>query len=75
MFSKFEVSDEQIEELNSLLAEINAKLVDLLPKVHDINNAELGDLIEQEMHKTSEAIESAVAKLEVIYCFIKFTLR
>ncbi len=42
------------------------ELTDLLPKVHDINNAEIGDLIDQEMHKTSEAIESAVAKLELL---------
>ena len=44
-------------------------LKDLLPKVHDISNQEIGDLIEQEMHNTSEAIEAAVAKLEVSYFF------
>ncbi len=36
-----------------------------MPKVHDINKQEIGDLIDQEMHNTSEAIEAAVAKLEV----------
>jgi len=40
-------------------------LYELLPKVHDINKQEIGDLIDQEMHNTSEAIEAAVAKLEV----------
>ena len=38
---------------------------ELLPKIHDINKKEIGDLVEQEMHNTSQAIEEAVAKLEV----------
>ncbi len=66
MLKKGEPSQAQIQELNDLMAKINSELTDLLPKVHDINNAEIGDLIDQEMNKTSEAIESAVLSLELL---------
>ena len=70
-------SNEELENGNSselknfkeTMNEIVQTLKELLPKVHDISKEEIGDLIEQEMHNTSEAIEAAVAKLEVIRYF------
>jgi huntingtin interacting protein 1 len=68
-----DVSEEE-RKLNDLIKKVMHTLTDLLPKVHDINKEEIGDLIDQEMQKTSEAIESAVAKLEVssLYIFYAF---
>ena len=62
-----DINSEEAKELDSTVDKILQILKELLPKVHDINKEELGDLIDQEMHKTSEAIEAAVAKLEVMY--------
>lgn len=42
-------------------------LNELLPKVHDISKEEIGDLVEKEMQNTTQAIEAAVAKLEVTF--------
>ena len=55
----------ETKELKKIIENIVKKLNDLLPKVHDINKEEIGDLVDQEMQNTSEAIEAAVAKLEV----------
>lgn len=66
MQNKENLSEAETLKLTTVMTEVHAKLTDLLPKVHDINKAEIGDLIDQEMHKTSEAIESAVAKLEML---------
>lgn len=60
-----------VNQYKSNLSELNdiklKKLLDLvhelLPKIHDISKEEIGDLVEQEMHNTSQAIEDAVAKL------------
>lgn len=55
---------------SAILNQINEiYLYELLPKVQDINKQEIGDLIDQEMHNTSEAIEAAVARLEVKFKF------
>lgn len=51
--------------LDETITKMMKILNDLLPKVHDISKEEIGDLVEQEMHNTTEAIEAAVAKLEV----------
>lgn len=57
-------NDSDVQELDDIIKKINKILNELLPKVYDINKDEIGDLIEQEMHNTSQAIEDAVAKLE-----------
>lgn len=57
-------NDSHVQQLDEMIKKINQILNELLPKVYEINKEEIGDLIEQEMHKTSQAIESAVAKLE-----------
>jgi hypothetical protein len=69
-----ELGKERGQKLDETMVEIVKTLTALLPKVHDISNKEIGDLIEQEMHNTSEAIEAAVAKLEVCF-FIIFYLK
>ena len=54
---------------NNLETKINDIIVivnELLPKIHDIDKKEIGDLVDQEMHNTTQAIEEAVAKLEVL---------
>lgn len=68
LLEKFEHKNDlsnETKQLNDLAEKIQKILYELLPKVHDINKQEIGDLIDQEMHNTSEAIEAAVAKLEV----------
>ncbi len=65
MNKKENINQTQIDDLNKLIEKIFQILSNLLPKVHDINKQEIGDLIEIEMQKTSEAIEDAVSKLEV----------
>ena len=65
MREKSPIDEAEVDELTNLMKRITAKLNELLPKVHDINKDEIGDLIDKEMQKTSEAIEAAVAKLEV----------
>jgi len=69
LLEKFELKnntdENEIKQINNLSDKIIKILFELLPKVHDINKQEIGDLIDQEMHNTSEAIEAAVAKLEV----------
>lgn len=64
MQHKDEINDSQIESISNIMSQITAKLTDLLPKVHNINKEELGDLVDQEMYRTSKAIEDAVSKLE-----------
>ena len=66
MHKKEELSEAETLSLTKSMTKVHMKLTDLLPKVHDINKDEIGDLIDQEMHKTSEAIESAVVKLEAL---------
>lgn len=61
-----------IAKLNETMSQINKILNELLPKVHDMSKEEIGDLIEQEMHKTTQAIEAAVSKLEVQFLFFFF---
>jgi hypothetical protein len=59
------VSNKLEQKVNSIIQLVN----DLLPKINDISKEEIGDLVEQEMHNTTQAIEEAVAKLEVfIFC-------
>ena len=58
--------DKDAEKLNKLVKEVIENLNELLPKALSINKEEIGDLVDQEMHKTSEAIEQAVAKLELL---------
>jgi huntingtin interacting protein 1 len=48
--------------IKSVLKNLN----ELLPKSLSINKEEIGDLVDQEMHNTSNAIEQAVAKLEAL---------
>lgn len=59
-------NDSDVQELDEMIKKIGKILNELLPKVYDINKEEIGDLIEQEMHNTSQAIEDAVAKLELL---------
>ena len=60
-------SDSLELKVNNIIKMVN----ELLPKIHDINKKEIGDLVEQEMQNTTQAIEEAVAKLEVCFknCF------
>ena len=71
LLEKFELKnstdENEAKQINDFSDKIIKILFELLPKVHDINKQEIGDLIDQEMHNTSEAIEAAVAKLEVIF--------
>lgn len=64
MQHKGDIGNSQIEGITNLMSQIIAKLTDLLPKVHNINKEELGDLVDQEMFRTTKAIEDAVSKLE-----------
>jgi hypothetical protein len=65
------IPNKDTNQYRLLMSELNdiklKKLMDLvhelLPKIHDISKEEIGDLVEQEMHNTSQAIEDAVAKL------------
>lgn len=60
--SEIEIISNKLEQkINSIIEMVT----ELLPKIHDISKEELGDLVDQEMHNTSQTIESAVAKLEV----------
>ena len=63
--SSFDAEREETS-VGEKLDKITHILGQLLPKVHDINKEELGDMIDQEMHNTSEAIEAAVAKLQAL---------
>lgn len=58
-------NDETLIKLDDIMKKIIKMLNELLPKVHDISKEEIGDLIEKEMQNTSQAIEAAVAKLQV----------
>jgi hypothetical protein len=45
----------------------------LLPKLADVTAEEIGDLVDKEMQMTTDAIESAAAKIAVgIDCFVMF---
>ena len=67
--NKGDLDTENEKKINDLSDKIIKNLYELLPKVHDINKQEIGDLIDKEMHNTSEAIEAAVARLEVNFKF------
>lgn len=38
---------------------------ELLPKIEDVKAEQMGDLVEQEMQQTSDAIEQAAKKIAV----------
>jgi len=57
--------DEQVARLDEVVKKVVRLLNDLLPKIHDISKEEIGDLVEKEMQNTTQAIEAAVAKLQV----------
>ena len=63
---KNENIDENVDKLNDHVKKVIENLNELLPKALSINKDEIGDLIDQEMHKTTEAIEQAVSKLEAL---------
>ena len=63
---KSENLDKDAEKVNTLVKQVIDNLRELLPKALSISKEEIGDLVDQEMHKTSEAIEQAVAKLELL---------
>lgn len=54
-----------VAKLDQFAADVLRLLNELLPKVHDISKEELGDLVDKEMQNTAQAIEAAVAKLQV----------
>lgn len=56
--SEVEKSAEKIRQLIKLAE-------DLVPKMVDVKEKEIGDLLENEMHSTSSAIEQAAKKIEV----------
>lgn len=56
--SEVEKSAEKIRQLIKLAE-------DLVPKMVDVKEKEIGDLLENEMHSTSSAIELAAKKIEV----------
>ncbi len=62
------------DELRLKFGKVLELVTELLPKIHDISKEELGDLVDQEMHNTSQAIENAVAKLEVRRQYFKTRL-
>jgi len=63
---KNEQIENEAQKLNDMVKQIFQNLNELLPKALSINKDEIGDLVDQEMHKTSEAIEQAVSKLEAL---------
>lgn len=58
--SGVEKSAEKIRQLIKLAE-------DLVPKMVDVKEKEIGDLLENEMHSTTSAIELAAKKIEVSY--------
>ena len=63
---KKETFKNESEKLNETVKKVIENLNELLPKALSINKDEIGDLVDQEMHKTTEAIEQAVSKLEAL---------
>lgn len=41
----------------------------LLPKLADVTEEEIGDLVDKEMQQTTDAIEAAAAKIAVLYVY------
>jgi huntingtin interacting protein 1 len=67
LFNSMMIWSENLTETNEIednILKIMNILTDLVPKIHDIGDKEIGDLIDQEMATTTEAIESAVSKLQ-----------
>lgn len=58
--SEVDKSAEKIRQLIKLAE-------DLVPKMVDVKEKEIGDLLENEMHSTTSAIELAAKKIEVSY--------
>lgn len=63
---KKETFKNESDKLNETVKKVIENLNELLPKALSINKDEIGDLVDQEMHKTTEAIEQAVSKLEAL---------
>jgi len=63
---KKETFENAAEKLNEIVRKCIENLNELLPKALSINKDEIGDMVDQEMHKTTEAIEQAVSKLEAL---------
>jgi huntingtin interacting protein 1 len=63
---KNENLENESNKLNVTIKSVLKNLNELLPKSLSINKEEIGDLVDQEMHNTSNAIEQAVAKLEAL---------
>ncbi|CAH1801834.1 unnamed protein product [Owenia fusiformis] len=55
--------DGKITDLKTLLQGIITQAEDLVPKVEDVKAEQMGDLVEQEMQSTTDAIEAAAKKM------------
>lgn len=60
----------EAEQVEELLRRIMAAAKALIPDVEDLQAEQLGDLIDQEMQQTTEAIEAAAKRIAVCQAFI-----
>ena len=55
----------QADKVVEFVKKIMAQAEELVPKVEDVKAEQMGDLIDQEMAQTSNAIEQAAARIQV----------
>ena len=60
--------ESQADTVAELLKKVIALAEDLMPKIEDVPAEQIGDMVDQEMAETTEAIERAAARIEVRKC-------
>ena len=56
---------QEVEKLVALIKSIMTNAEELVPKVEDVSAEKIGDMVDQEMHATTEAIEAAAKRIQV----------
>jgi uncharacterized protein (DUF3084 family) len=62
----------EFDEVLASFHQMQAMADELQPKIQDLKAEELGDLVDQEMYSTQEAIEQAASKFQVSFLFPHF---
>lgn len=62
----------QAARVQAELCKILSLAEELVPKVEDVRAEQIGDMVDIEMHMTSQAIEEATAKIAVRFVYSYF---
>lgn len=72
MLTDSEKVNENINKILESVKKIQADAETLLPKIADVKDKEIGDMVESEMQSTTSAVDLAAERIEVNFFFFFF---